>query len=753
VPRKTSRNACGRRRSELLVSIRWWYRFTLSYDTVKYVALLAFNKIVKSHPYLVSSHEDIIMECIDDADISIRLRALDLVVGMVNAQNLVSIVETLVRQLRNSPFATSADYTQNDRGPHESIIPAADFGEDDAEETVRLGKKASDQPPPLPDDFRVGVIQRILNMCSHNTYANVSDFDWYIEVLVQLVKFVPAVRNMTPEAVLKDSTTPQLKDMAFEIGCEIRNVAVRVKGSRREATQAAELLVSVDRGDQMFPISGNAWQGVLEPTVWVVGEFTSFLSDAHGTMTSLLHSTNSHFSSTTISAYIQAAIKVFACITGDKRQAWTAERKTLSTLLTARMIHFLEPLTCHPSLEVQEQAVEYLELLRLATEAMSVHDISTDDGNLAEAPLLITQVIPALFTGMELNPVARDAQRKVPVPEALDLDKAINDNLASLLYGPDTNYDVDYDNEFSQYYQQRVVSKIVVEPAANRVDFPEAETAYQQSDGVTLTQDILTRRKAERRERYKDDPFYIPSQDNSGNSTPLHNIFKTHNGEDLDIDSIPIMELDLEVGNIEPRSGVTTSSKSFLGKRKPRRNFDILGDETIGENATSLNGNRTVDLQQSKSKKSLLQVDSSGLGSLSLEANSGASQLDIERREAEEQEMAVALKEVERLRLEMQRASERIRPNDVPPEGTLVRRKKKSKKKVGSEDLEPGEHVVEESLVKKKKKKKDKDKEAIKAPDELPEVPKEAVEASIPKKKKKRRQVTFEEDDPPPAEA
>jgi len=50
---------------------------------VKYVGLLALAKILPTHPKLVSEHRDIILKCIDDPDISIRLRALDLVVGMV----------------------------------------------------------------------------------------------------------------------------------------------------------------------------------------------------------------------------------------------------------------------------------------------------------------------------------------------------------------------------------------------------------------------------------------------------------------------------------------------------------------------------------------------------------------------------------------------------------------------------------------------------------------------------------------------
>lgn len=41
------------------------------------------SKILQTHPKSVQAHNDIIMQCLDDKDESIRLRALDLLSGMV----------------------------------------------------------------------------------------------------------------------------------------------------------------------------------------------------------------------------------------------------------------------------------------------------------------------------------------------------------------------------------------------------------------------------------------------------------------------------------------------------------------------------------------------------------------------------------------------------------------------------------------------------------------------------------------------
>jgi len=706
---------------------------------VKYVALLAFNRIVELHPNLVSMHEDVVMECLDDADISIRLRALDLVVGMVNANNLTSIVDRLMSQLRSTPVSSRADDPLNDRGFSAGVEPAADSDDEDAEQSITPAERGSKQPPPLPDEYRTNIIQRTLEMCSRNTYGNINDFDWYIDTLVQLVK-----HTAPPSATSVETTSAQVRDSIHDtgdvghaMGNELRNVAVRVKSSRMEATRAAELLLSIDRRDQLFPRSHSGSQGVLEPSAWIAGEYADVLQNPDGTLTSLLNFPTSQLPPRTLSVFIQAIVKVLTSCIGSSQQAWTPERKTVVSLLIAKVTHYLEPLATHPSLEVQERAVEFLELTRLASEAVAVHKPGSDYSEFVPPPLFLTEAMPALFTGMELKPVARDAQRKVPLPGNLDLDNAINKNLFQILNIAESEVLDGVDNDFEEYYHQRRQARNVIEPAANRLQNTEPEFSYQQSGQALLDPETLARKRAERRERYKDDPFYIPSDDNSGNSTPLGNILRSNNGEALDVESIPIMELDLEHNDTETR--LPAAAKTDANKRKPRRHFEILADESIEDGEISSSDNSVT--RQGRGKRSLLQVDSSGLGSLSLEGSAIENQFDVERREAEEAEMAVAMREVERLRLEMQRASETIEAKHGPPEGVVVKTKKKKKMVSVMEASELEADVGQEPAAEKvPKKKKKKSKEVAPPPDD-----EAGVDVMVPKKKKKRRQVTFEE--------
>ena len=70
------------------ISFQW-----LCYISVKYLGLLAMSKILQTHPKSVQTHKDLILQCLDDKDESIRFRALDLLYGMVSCT--VSFSHTL----------------------------------------------------------------------------------------------------------------------------------------------------------------------------------------------------------------------------------------------------------------------------------------------------------------------------------------------------------------------------------------------------------------------------------------------------------------------------------------------------------------------------------------------------------------------------------------------------------------------------------------------------------------------------------
>ena len=713
---------------------------------LKYVALLAFNKIVGSHPRLISEQQDVIMACLDDPDISIKMQALELVSGMVDVDNLQKVVNRLMKQLANAPLvsANGADHTAMEEGDNTDL------------EQRLIPDKRGSEAAPLPDEYRHEIVWRILDMCSVNTYANITDFEWYIEILVHLVRHLPsdAADSSTSDRSLRPSEKPGL---GSRIGTQLLDISVRVKELRPDATQAAEKLVLISNRSIVFATHAGGQAEVLKSAALICGEFTSSLASPYEVLNSLVHDSVQTLPASTLSIYIQAIPKVLSQVVAIFNQEWNTSRSTTLSLLLARTIDFLDKLSLHPNLEVQERAVEFLELLKIASEALS-----SQLSDATSAPLLLTSIIPSLFDNQDLNPVAPGAQSKVPIPTDLDLDSPINpmlnDILAqSQLEDPSTGADV-----YDAFYHERLpdtiaptVLQAASRPAApyDRASSPEP-SSYQTPDSPAT----LARRKAERLARSRDDPFYIPPVSSSGRGTPIGNILRQSNGgpDDLDLDSIPIIDLQIDSAaapHSEPDAGSTRKEKAIKPKKKAARKFAIQADETLDPSpdsqpqSQSRSPSRSATPTQSTAAsaatstplyrpqpqrpgRNLLSISSNDLGSFSLSDGTGVTAADLLRQEEEEKEMAAALKLIEQKRLEMQRAEERRGVSyaaGVDEEGgSVVKRKKKRKdgkegkvkktKKKGKDfddgDDDGGELDEEreagegESVVRKKKKAK-----------------------------------------------
>lgn len=664
------------------------------------MALLAFNRIVLTHPDLVAQQEDVIMDCIDSPDISIRLRALDLVMGMISTDNLMSIVGRLMRQLRSSNVAPSSIDDEFGQVRTSDIVPIADSDEERQAAIPRSPQERTEPGPQLPDDYRVDVISRILDMCASSNYSNLMDFDWYLDILVQLFRNAP-YQNSASSIQSRSCHSNEIRciDVTEKIGKELRSVAVKVKAIRVTATRAAESILTACSNGTM-PVGKAAIRSIA----WIVGEYATHLLSLEGALHALLHIAKPTMNPGILVICLQAIPKVFATLVGDEQEIWTTDRKMRTSLLMARIIHCMEHLSMHPDLEVQERAVEFIELFKLSAEA-SVLQQSSSDAVLQDAPLLLTQAIPSLFAGLELNSVAAGAQRNVPLSPALDLDQPVNPQLPELLHAADDYYSEDPDqDDFEVYYFAAPLESAKNLAAADRlvINEDDVRSSYQyEGENSYLDPDIVARRRAERLERNKDDPFYIAGNDAEA-STSLHNIIQNDNGTDMDIDSIPIMQLDLGKTPTVVPALIRQHGKGSSSSRT-RQRVKVAADETLVASDTSTPRNEESEatlegLSRSRplrSKQALLLVDSSSIGSYSIENDQrGVSgpKSDTNTRRGEEVEMTKAMQEVESLRLEMQRAKERIQAaQDVPPEGTIVKKKTKKKaKKPKSKSIKEG---------------------------------------------------------------
>ncbi|XP_015777632.1 PREDICTED: AP-3 complex subunit delta-1-like [Acropora digitifera] len=312
-------------------------------QNLKYLGLLAMSKILAVNPKAVQAHKDIVLQCLDDKDESIRLRALDLIVGMVSKKNIMDIIKKLMMHIDK---ADSQSYCDE-------------------------------------------LISKIIKICSLNDYHYVTNFEWYIDVLIQLTRV-----EGTKHGKL--------------LASQMMDVTIRVKAIRPYAVQCVSLLL-----DNSELISGQMEKNrvceVLYAAAWISGEFSEHLPDISATLDALLQPKATSLPGHIQAVYVQNIVKLYAKLLANQEEEEDAVSQSLGEMLVEKLSVFVQS----ADLEVQERASCVLQLIKYVIQFFSLGVNCIEE-------------VSSLFRG-ELNPVAAKAQKKVQVPEGLDLDKWIND--------------------------------------------------------------------------------------------------------------------------------------------------------------------------------------------------------------------------------------------------------------------------------------------------------------------------------------
>lgn len=207
---------------------------------VKYIALLALVKIVPSYPHLVAEYQRYILSSISDTDLSIRMRAMDLLSAMVDRNNLQTIVQHLLSQLNPQQDSTQA-------AASEALLRAA------------AGSPAI-APSHLSLAYRLDVCRRIIEMCSREMYSNISDFEWYLSVLVDLA-YVAGV------------------NVDEDITSQILDVVVRVRAVRAFAVRLMAKILGDPQITERVRKRNEGGAGILWVAAWVCGEYCRRVHD------------------------------------------------------------------------------------------------------------------------------------------------------------------------------------------------------------------------------------------------------------------------------------------------------------------------------------------------------------------------------------------------------------------------------------------------------------------------------------------
>ena len=66
-------------------------------QNLKYLGLVGLSELLKSHPKSVIEHRDLILKCLNDEDVTIRLRSLELLTGIASRKSLPDLCHHLIQ--------------------------------------------------------------------------------------------------------------------------------------------------------------------------------------------------------------------------------------------------------------------------------------------------------------------------------------------------------------------------------------------------------------------------------------------------------------------------------------------------------------------------------------------------------------------------------------------------------------------------------------------------------------------------------
>eukprot|EP01125_Pyxidicula_operculata_P017263 TRINITY_DN6042_c0_g1_i1.p1 TRINITY_DN6042_c0_g1~~TRINITY_DN6042_c0_g1_i1.p1 ORF type:complete len:1211 (-),score=291.67 TRINITY_DN6042_c0_g1_i1:1241-4873(-) len=328
-------------------------------QNLKYLGLLALCQIMPHYPKAVAVHRDIILKCMEDNDDTIKMRSVELLMGMADRKNLAFIVDKLRFYLENA----------------EGV-------------------------------YKEELLEKIIFLCSQEKYKNISDFDWYINILLDLAH----VKGIKKGKLVSD---------------QLFDVCVRVKVERPYAVKKLLELLQ-EPGFRSETSQEGTMIEALFAAAWIVGEYAYLFTSEEQTkaIDSMTHPDNYTLPQHIQSAYIYNSFKVFCCMlapgnpddpttfmteSSSNPVQFNEDQSIVFTMFEERLPHFISS----PFVEVQERSCIIQQLLSRIKE-------NSANGNevILELQSLILEVT---------NPVSAQAQERVPLPEGLNLDNWIHE--------------------------------------------------------------------------------------------------------------------------------------------------------------------------------------------------------------------------------------------------------------------------------------------------------------------------------------
>ena len=354
-------------------------------ENLKYLGLVGLVELMHSHPGVVAEHKELVLRCLLDQDITVRLRALELLTGMVTKRNLVDIVQKLL-------------------------------------EHVHLAEGT----------YRDELIAKIVFVCSRDKYAYLTNFPWYISVLIDLGRL-----NGTPKSrLIRD----QLLDVALRVP-SVRGFAVNAMIQAMEEVKDACFRV-VDSGQsggkRVVEMKEFSQMGdLVYACAWTTCEYIKYSSEegveafAHkleSLLDVMFHAKTKELACEVQCVLLHAALKLVAKLAKACAGDNTGRESLVqfSAIITKKTLPFSHShhIRTEQTAKINLSLLASLGLIPPTEERLVKLESQALPGDHQVDVQKISSSLTALFAE-EFRPVSDTAQEKVPIPEGLDLDQSL----------------------------------------------------------------------------------------------------------------------------------------------------------------------------------------------------------------------------------------------------------------------------------------------------------------------------------------
>lgn len=436
-------------------------------QNLRYIALKGLSRLLVTHAHLLSAHYEEILSCIDEEDLTIRLKALELVERLTDRSNCKDVVQRLLLQFAPISSAASLDKGKGRPGLRPASAAAAALraisSNYDATSPSGLAKTDEKSESILVTSdsslsaYRHRLLLLILRLTSRASedgsqlYVNISNFEWYIETLVT-ISYLSLSSPLITLYASPLATTNDARLIRIKVEESLLDVTARATSIRNFAVMQSKKLIS----DEGFDEAGGA--GILNAAAFIISEYGL---PRDGNECCQLLVTRAINSSSTSDTLLLCAIKALAkWLNWLATDDWRIDRLTGIKSQLKNVLYSLESAgdgADHYAYLVS-LVVDGLDGRRLAGKSFVELSMEMTDDHRGEAgdpehnPFASTSntdhshqsrmpqesndappaslvLLDSIFSAYELRPLAPGAQSAVLKPEALDLDAWVGDPL------------------------------------------------------------------------------------------------------------------------------------------------------------------------------------------------------------------------------------------------------------------------------------------------------------------------------------